>query len=58
MVLFLAKMNKADLVVLQDLLEAGRVTPVIDRRYELSEVTEALRHLGEGQAKGKIVITV
>ncbi len=57
-VLFLAKMNKADLVVLQDLLGAGRVTPVIDRRYELSEVPEALRYLGERHAKGKIVITV
>jgi NADPH:quinone reductase-like Zn-dependent oxidoreductase len=58
MVLFLAKLNKADLVVLRELLEAGRVTPVIDRRYELSEVPESLRYLGEGHAKGKIVITV
>jgi NADPH:quinone reductase-like Zn-dependent oxidoreductase len=57
-VLFIAKMNKADLVVLQDLLEAGRVTPVIDRQYELSEVPEALRYLGERHANGKIVITV
>jgi NADPH:quinone reductase-like Zn-dependent oxidoreductase len=57
-VLFLAKLNKADLVVLQELLEAGRVTPVIDRRYELSEVSDSLRYLGQGHAKGKIVITV
>jgi NADPH:quinone reductase-like Zn-dependent oxidoreductase len=57
-VLFIAKMNKADLVVLQELLETGRVTPVIDRRYELSEVPEALRYLRERHANGKIVITV
>jgi NADPH:quinone reductase-like Zn-dependent oxidoreductase len=55
---FLAKMNKQDLVVLQELLEAGTVTPVIDRRYELSEVPEALTYLGDGHAQGKVVITV
>jgi NADPH:quinone reductase-like Zn-dependent oxidoreductase len=55
---FLAKINKEDLVVLQGLLEAGTITPVIDRQYELSEVPEALRYLGEGHARGKIVVTV
>ncbi len=55
---FLAKINKEDLVVLQELLEAGTVTPVIDKRYGLSEVSEALRYLGEGHARGKIVVTV
>ena len=55
---FLAKMNKEDLVVLQELLEAGTVTPVIDRQYELSEVPEALRYLGDGHAQGKVVVTV
>jgi NADPH:quinone reductase-like Zn-dependent oxidoreductase len=55
---FLAKINKADLVVLQELLENGTVTPVIDRQYELSEVPEALRYLGEGHARGKVVVTV
>jgi NADPH:quinone reductase-like Zn-dependent oxidoreductase len=55
---FLAKMNKEDLVVLQELLEAGTVTPVIDRRYELSDVPEALMYLGDGHAQGKVVITV
>jgi NADPH:quinone reductase-like Zn-dependent oxidoreductase len=55
---FVAKINKEDLVFLGDLLEAGKVTPVIDRRYELSEVPDALRYLGEGHARGKIVITV
>jgi NADPH:quinone reductase-like Zn-dependent oxidoreductase len=55
---FLAKIKKEDLVVLQELLEAGTVTPVIDRQYELSEVPEALRYLGAGHARGKIVVTV
>lgn len=55
---FLAKLNNADLVVLQQLLENGKVTPVIDRRYDLSEVADAFRYLGEGHAQGKIVITV
>ncbi len=53
-----AKPNKKDLVFVKELLEAGKVVPVIDRRYPLSEVAEALRYLGEGHAKGKIVITV
>jgi NADPH:quinone reductase-like Zn-dependent oxidoreductase len=55
---FLAKINKEDLVALQELLEAGTVTPVIDKRYELSDAPEALRYLGEGHARGKIVVTV
>jgi NADPH:quinone reductase-like Zn-dependent oxidoreductase len=55
---FLAKINKEDLVVLQKLLEAGTVTPVIDRQYELSQTPEALKYLGEGHAQGKVVITV
>ena len=57
-VFFIAKFNKADMVVLQELLEAGKVTPVIDRRYELIEVADAFRYLGEGHAQGKIVLTV
>ena len=55
---FIAKFNKADMVVLRELLEAGKVTPVIDRRYELSDIADALRYLGEGHAQGKIVLTV
>jgi NADPH:quinone reductase-like Zn-dependent oxidoreductase len=46
------------MAVLRELLEAGKVTPVIDRCYELSEVADAFRYLGEGHAQGKIVITV
>jgi len=55
---FLAKTNKEDMAVLQNLLADGKVTPVIDRRYELSEVPEALSYLGEGHAQGKIVINM
>ena len=47
-----------DLAFMIELFEAGKVVPVIDRRYPLSEVPEALRYFGEGQAKGKLVITV
>jgi NADPH:quinone reductase-like Zn-dependent oxidoreductase len=54
----MAKFNKADMVVLQELLEAGKVTPVIDRRYELSEIADALQYMAEGHARGKVVITV
>jgi NADPH:quinone reductase-like Zn-dependent oxidoreductase len=53
-----AKLNKKDLVVLKDLLETGKVVPVIDRRYPLSDVAEALRYLEQGHARGKVVITV
>jgi NADPH:quinone reductase-like Zn-dependent oxidoreductase len=58
MLLFLARIGNKDLVVLKDLLEAGKVVPVIDRRYPLNEVAEALRYLEKGHARGKIVITV
>jgi NADPH:quinone reductase-like Zn-dependent oxidoreductase len=55
---FIAKTNAEDLVVLKDLLEAGKIVPVIDRRYPLGEVAEALRYREQGHAQGKIVITV
>jgi NADPH:quinone reductase-like Zn-dependent oxidoreductase len=50
--------NQKDLVFMKELLEASKVKPVIDRRYPLSEVAEALRYYGEGHARGKVVITV
>jgi NADPH:quinone reductase-like Zn-dependent oxidoreductase len=50
--------NPKDLVVITELCEAGKVVPIIDRRYPLREVALALRYLGEGHAKGKVVITV
>jgi NADPH:quinone reductase-like Zn-dependent oxidoreductase len=58
LVFFVAKFNKPDMEVLRELLEAGKVTPVIDRCYELSKVADAFRYLGEGHAQGKVVITV
>ena len=54
----MARTNRADKVVLRELLEAGKVTPVIDKRYELSEIADAFQYMGEGHAPGKIVITV
>jgi NADPH:quinone reductase-like Zn-dependent oxidoreductase len=53
-----AKANPKDLAFVKELIEAGKVKPVIDRRYPLSEVPEALRYLGEGHARGKVVITM
>jgi NADPH:quinone reductase-like Zn-dependent oxidoreductase len=53
-----AKPNKKDLALMKELLEAGKVVPVIDRRYPLSEVAEALRYIEEGHAKGKVVIAL
>jgi NADPH:quinone reductase-like Zn-dependent oxidoreductase len=55
---FLANLNKLDLLVVQGLLESGRVKPVIDRTYPLSEISEAVRYLETGHARGKVVITV
>ena len=57
-VFFVAKIIKPDLEVIGELLESGQVTPVVDRRYELSETADAFRYLGEGHAQGKLVITV
>ncbi len=54
----MAKPNKKDLAFMSELLETGKVVPVIDRRYPLSEVAEALRYLEEGHAQGKVVITL
>jgi len=54
----LAKSSVKDLVYMKELIEAGKVVPVIDRRYPLSEVAEAVRHYGERHARGKVVITV
>jgi NADPH:quinone reductase-like Zn-dependent oxidoreductase len=55
---FVAKFNSADMQVLRELLETGKVTPVVDRRYPLSEVADAFRYLGEGHAQGKVVISL
>lgn len=54
----IAKMNPDDLAFLGDLLQKGKIKPLIDRRYPLSETADAFRYLGEGHAKGKIVVTI
>jgi NADPH:quinone reductase-like Zn-dependent oxidoreductase len=57
-VTFMAKLNQEDLAIMGELMEDRKVTPVIDRRYGLSEVPEAIRYLEEGHARGKVVITL
>jgi len=57
-VLLIAQMRKKDLAVLGKLMETGKITPVIDRSYSLSEVPEAIRYSEEGHARGKIVISL
>jgi NADPH:quinone reductase-like Zn-dependent oxidoreductase len=57
-VMVLAKPSKTDLTVMHELMKAGKVTPVIDRRYSLSEVPDAIRYLETGHARGKVVITL
>jgi NADPH:quinone reductase-like Zn-dependent oxidoreductase len=56
--MMLAELNQKDLTILRDLMQAGKVTPAIDRRYTLSQVPEAIRYLEAGHARGKVVITV
>lgn len=55
---FICRENHEDLLVLKELIEAGRITPVIDRSYPLSEAPKAIRYLEQGHARGKVVITV
>jgi NADPH:quinone reductase-like Zn-dependent oxidoreductase len=55
---FISKENYKDMIVLKEFIEAGKLTPVIDRRYPLAEVPEAIRYLQAGHARGKVVIAV
>lgn len=55
---YVTKLDKEDLKLLSDLMQTGKVTPVIDRTYKLSETAEAMRYFEEGHARGKVVITV
>jgi NADPH:quinone reductase-like Zn-dependent oxidoreductase len=55
---FIASENSADLAILRDLIESGKVTPAIDRTYPLSQTPAAIRHVQEGRARGKVVITI
>jgi NADPH:quinone reductase-like Zn-dependent oxidoreductase len=56
--LVIAKSNQQDLGFIKELIEAGKVVPVIDRTYPLSETPEAIAYLEEGHARGKVVIAV
>src|ERR1700719_1995387 len=56
--MMMADANQKDLTILGDLMQAGKVKPVIDRTYKLSEVPEAIRYLEQGHARGKVVITL
>ena len=58
LVTFLARPSKADLSIVRELMATGKVRPVIDKRYRLNEVPEAIRYLEEGHARGKVVITL
>jgi NADPH:quinone reductase-like Zn-dependent oxidoreductase len=53
-----AKPNKKDLLLLKDLLEAGKIKPFIDRRYSLREVPDAISYIEEGHARGKVIINI
>jgi NADPH:quinone reductase-like Zn-dependent oxidoreductase len=55
---FLLSARVEDLVALTELIEAGKVTPVMDRTYPLSETAQAISHVGEGHARGKVTISV
>jgi NADPH:quinone reductase-like Zn-dependent oxidoreductase len=55
---FVSRENHEDMIVLKEFIESGKVTPVIDRTYPLSEAPEAIRYLEQGHARGKVVITV
>jgi NADPH:quinone reductase-like Zn-dependent oxidoreductase len=55
---YIAQFNKADMSILADLMQAGKMTPVIDKTYKLNETADALRYLETGHARGKVVISL
>ncbi len=57
-VVFIARSSKEDLIVIHDLMKTAKVTPVIDKRFSLSEVPQAMRYLEQRHARGKVVITL
>jgi NADPH:quinone reductase-like Zn-dependent oxidoreductase len=57
-VFFITSFSRADLEVLCDLVEAGSITPAVDRTYDLDSVAEALGYLGTGHARGKVVVRI
>src|SRR5438067_345124 len=57
-VFYIAKLSKDDLNVLRDLMQSGKVSPVIDRTYKLNQTVDAVRYMEEGHARGKVVVTI
>jgi NADPH:quinone reductase-like Zn-dependent oxidoreductase len=55
--IFIARVNQQDLTTVRELMAVGKVTPVIDKRYRLSEAREAFRYMETGHARGKVIIT-
>ncbi|WP_043934498.1 NAD(P)-dependent alcohol dehydrogenase [Bacillus sp. EB01] len=55
---FLQRQNQHDLIAIKELVEAGKLKPIIDRKYQLSDIADAFRYFSEGHAQGKVVITV
>src|SRR5207253_7629995 len=58
MSMMLAEIRQEDLTVMRDLMEAGKVTPVVDKTYPLSQVREAIKYLEAGHARGKVILTM
>jgi NADPH:quinone reductase-like Zn-dependent oxidoreductase len=58
MVFFVAKFTREDMLVLKDLLETGKVKPLVERTYPLTQIAEAMRYLGTGHVQGKLVVTM
>jgi NADPH:quinone reductase-like Zn-dependent oxidoreductase len=56
--MMMAELNKNDLTILADLMQSGKMTPVIDKTYPLSQIAEAIRYLEQGHARGKVIITM
>jgi NADPH:quinone reductase-like Zn-dependent oxidoreductase len=54
----MAKPNSGDLTIIKDLIEKGKISPVIDRKYPFQELPEAMRYLEEGHARGKIIVSI
>ena len=57
-VFFIAKLNKEDMMTLRELLDAGKVTPVIDKSFEFGQITDAFGYMGEGHARAKVVVSI
>jgi NADPH:quinone reductase-like Zn-dependent oxidoreductase len=57
-VAYIAQFNKKDMTFLADLMQSGKITPVIDRTYKFNQTADALGYLEQGHARGKVVITL